>query len=430
MKKLYALVACMLVASFCFAQIAPKQAHSFDGKRMIAPTMKHQLNAKSGAAEGWLYYPAVLENYWGVETTLEAYPMQYDSLGYFGSESKSYWHPNVHGWCQTFDFLGITDEDGILHNIYEEGSIEGDMSFLHTPSFTIDSIVILGGYFRGANVPSTMKDTIIIGFLTDMTEDDLMGLTVGGEPFMSFYPIEYDMATGVQANAVVYKFPIGEENVSLEEDDSYYSADLQFPINLTNVTGKVWNVAYTFKQGYNVDATSILYGDDNSYFYAWLRKDPRAGYSPFDASGSPVTFADHLTNVNMGGCADDDVRYNLTDPSSWAYGIYTPNPFWADFHYPFIELKVSCDACEFVGVEEMEKENITVCPNPATSSFRVNLVGSEKANIQLFNLVGQQVYSDVATDIATVNVSNLKAGVYMLKVSQNNKVYTSKVIVK
>ena len=110
--------------------------------------------------------------------------------------------------------------------------------------------------------------------------------------------------------------------------------------------------------------------------------------------------------------------------------MYYPAPFWSTLHYPYIMPKLSCSDCAIIGVEEMEKENISVYPNPATNKFTVNLAGSEKANIEMFNLVGQKVYNCTATEKAEINVSSFRPGIYMLKVSQNGQVYTSKVVVK
>ena len=73
---------------------------------------------------------------------------------------------------------------------------------------------------------------------------------------------------------------------------------------------------------------------------------------------------------------------------------------------------------------------LTVYPNPATNHFTVNTGNDEKASIQLFNIVGQQVYSETFTGSTTVSVANLHSGVYMLKVNQNGKVNTTKVVVK
>lgn len=91
---------------------------------------------------------------------------------------------------------------------------------------------------------------------------------------------------------------------------------------------------------------------------------------------------------------------------------------------------MTCNDCGVVNVPEIEKNNLTVYPNPATNKFTVDLGNDEKANIQLFNLVGQQVYNETITGSAQVNVSNLHSGVYMLKVNQNGKVTTTKVVVK
>jgi hypothetical protein len=40
------------------------------------------------------------------------------------------------------------------------------------------------------------------------------------------------------------------------------------------------------------------------------------------------------------------------------------------------------------------------------------------------------VYSETITGTAQVNVANLHSGVYMLKVNQNGKTFTTKVVVK
>jgi len=79
---------------------------------------------------------------------------------------------------------------------------------------------------------------------------------------------------------------------------------------------------------------------------------------------------------------------------------------------------------------KLKKTNLTVYPNPATNNFTVNTGNDEKATIQLFNIVGQQVYSETFTGSTNVSVANLHSGVYMLKVNQNGKVNTTKVVVK
>lgn len=434
MKKIYALVAVMLVASFSFAQqIAPKHIRQFDGKKIIAPDFKHQKNVKGD--EFYILYPEYVGAYWGSTyevTGPESVVLQNDTFGLYGPATVAdRWHANIHSVCQTFDFLGFTDDYGVNHNYYEDVYEEGDPSLRWTESLNLDSIRIHGGYFRGAEVSPLMKDTIIIGVLTTLTENDLITITSDNIPVFSFYEIKYDKNTDVQTGAIIYKFPIGAEDVSPEMDSTYYSANLCFPIGLNNIPGKVWNIAYTFKRGYDIDVDQYIPDSPtDSYFAAWFLTDTRPGYSPFDEDGNIVPFDDHFVNMNQGGLGDDDAKFDGWPSSHPFHGIYLPSYFYDGIHYPFIELTISSDNWSHVSVEDMEKENLTVYPNPAHNYFKVELAGDSKATVQLFNLVGQQVYSETASNLVTVNTSNLKAGIYMLKVSQNGKVYTSKVVVK
>ena len=91
---------------------------------------------------------------------------------------------------------------------------------------------------------------------------------------------------------------------------------------------------------------------------------------------------------------------------------------------------------DFDDVLEIEHEQgIMVYPNPATSQFSVSFfgLGNGKTNIQLFNAVGQQVYSTTTVDAdgygyTSVYVGNLPSGSYLLRVLGSDRAYTTKVI--
>lgn len=417
MKKLYTLVAMMLVATFCFAQNIPaKVAHQYDGKKMI---FKNKIqNSRNEPGSAWIFYPDVTESYWGVEDIMRSYPVQYDTNGLIIPSSGDPWHPNVCGFGMTFD---------LNSDLYELSGEEGDISWLNTASYNLDSLFIYGGYFRPAATPAGTVDTLIVGVVTTITDDDLMNLSTSTvNPIITFYKVGYDPATGVQQNAVVYKFILDDNMVSQEEGDSYYAAPLQFYMGINNITNKALHIAYTFKRGYELGVNDTI--ANYSRFVGWVGMDGRGNYCPYQDGWTQFI---ELGNYNIGGIIDADTRYDIdASPSDWYYRMYYPAPFWSALHYPYIMPKLSCSDCAIIGVEEMEKENISVYPNPATNKFTVNLAGSEKANIEMFNLVGQKVYNSTATEKAEVNVSGFRPGIYMLKVSQNGKVYTSKVVVK
>lgn len=422
MKKLSILLAAIVIAAPAFAQFTPKTAHQFTDKANFSKVEK-QIQArasKSGAGAMEVNYLYALDNYLGGQsTTHHAYPLQYDSLGVFGSGASA-WHPNLHGWAQTFDFTN--DDVWNYSNTDENGAEIPTISLNLSTSLNIDSVYILGGYFREANTPAGTMDTLIVGFLTDLDTNDLMQLTniSTGAIACKFYAVGYDAATGVQTNAVVVKYPMGDEQVcEVDETGSYYPQIYSIPVGIENIAGKVWNVAYTFKRGYDIALNDTLY--NASYFTAFISEDPRSDYS----FGSEEL----INNMNQGGFVDTDIRYNLYAESSWMYGIFGPSVMWhasAGFDYPYLGMYVSCNDCEWVGVEEMAKENLTVYPNPATNNITVNTGSDKQMLVEMFNLVGQRVYSENVVNNTTINVSNLKAGVYLLKA--NN--HTAKVIVK
>jgi hypothetical protein len=419
MKKLYTLIAMMLVATFCFAQNIPvKKAYQAAPEKPVFQKMQTQ-NEKSGPGAEWILYSDVVDAYWGTTGSFRSYPVQYDTNGLIFPENGTPWHPNVCGLGMTFDFSS---------DVYEYSAEEGQISWMNTASYNLDSVFIYGNYFRTSATPAGTVDTLIIGVLTSISDDNLQTLsTQTVNPIITFYDVPYDPATGVQDGAQIYKVILDDNMVSQQsESGGYYSAPIKVYLGINNVTNKVLHIAYTYKRGYDINVNDTI--ANYSRFNGWIGEDPRPEYCPYQNGWT--TFVD-LGNYNIGGIIDSDCRYDIdATPSSWYYRMYYPAPFWSTLHYPYIMPKLSCNDCAIVGVEEMEKENITVYPNPATNKFTVDLAGSEKANIELFNLVGQRVYNGTATDKAEINVTNFRAGIYMLKVSQNGKVYTSKVVVK
>ncbi len=70
---------------------------------------------------------------------------------------------------------------------------------------------------------------------------------------------------------------------------------------------------------------------------------------------------------------------------------------------------------------------VGVYPNPANSTFKIRMKGVDSANVQIYTLNGQLVYSDRVTDKAI----SLPTGVYMMKaIGSNKKLYREKLIIK
>jgi hypothetical protein len=81
-----------------------------------------------------------------------------------------------------------------------------------------------------------------------------------------------------------------------------------------------------------------------------------------------------------------------------------------------------------LAVNQNQLDNISLYPNPASST--VNVKNAENANIQVFDILGKLILSqqNIAMD-AQVNVSQLQAGTYFMKISKDNLVATKKFLI-
>ena len=403
MKKLYTLLVVALIAATASAQVVKMDVGAKQNPQM--PYKGIVKADKSAPAESWLFYQNYLESYFGEECADgSAFYLKSDSLGLY-EYSDGLGHAFVYSVSQTFDFES---------DFFDYASMGGDISLKYSPSLNVDTIAVYTMYIREDNMPANVIDTLVVGFVAD---DNVPSYYYTNYPDGScFYYFEYDANTGVQKNAHVVKIPLGPNDVSEpgDEPDSYYLKYFEVPMNITNVTAKRWNIAYTFISGENPAENDTLHSSFSLYTF---NSNDGAGYGP------------QYNNPNL--CDNESHGGMVRSFSNGDVDYYYPM-FWFDtYNYPKnLAVKVSCDACEMVNVPELEKKNLTVYPNPATNQFTVNTGNDEKANIQLFNIVGQQVYSETFTGSTTVNVANLHSGVYMLKVNQNGKVNTTKVIVK
>jgi hypothetical protein len=83
-----------------------------------------------------------------------------------------------------------------------------------------------------------------------------------------------------------------------------------------------------------------------------------------------------------------------------------------------------------VGFNSINPNNseLTIFPNPATDN--VTVTGIENGNMTIYAISGEVVYNSKVNGITTINVADLKSGIYFVEVSKNNTKSTSKLIIK
>jgi len=141
------------------------------------------------------------------------------------------------------------------------------------------------------------------------------------------------------------------------------------------------------------------------------------------------------------------LRYMMEDTSKSYYGYGTkssstwnPNkiPLYSTNYYamPMVQMCISQGTDENLwrdttggctAVTEINDIVSKIYPNPANNQIKVELKNSGTAELSIFNVLGQVVWTETLNEMTnTVNVSSLNAGVYMLRVSQGGNVYTTK----
>ena len=86
--------------------------------------------------------------------------------------------------------------------------------------------------------------------------------------------------------------------------------------------------------------------------------------------------------------------------------------------------------------ENLNENNISVFPNPATSDINISIdnADSKSYNIELYNETGQKIYSEVfvndGTSLNHLNLSMLSEGFYYLKINNGEKIITKKLVIQ
>ncbi|MBP7102768.1 MAG: T9SS type A sorting domain-containing protein [Bacteroidales bacterium] len=228
--------------------------------------------------------------------------------------------------------------------------------------------------------------------------------------------------------------------------NSWYTIiDIVIPLTYNGITydgfeipcRSVLSVMPTFKPGYDYQLGDTLYygitdPNDSTVFadgYPIRKKNYFAMLFSYMDSKEKY-FADPF-GFNNTIIANKELLYQL-HPSSAS--------FLNSCYYPVLQVlpdisfTISADfsvPCYEPSVNETNKIIPIIYPNPAKEILTIQLKNDAPANIKLYNILGQEVKSFVSADIqTTINVSDLHSGIYIIKVDQDGKRFTSKISIE
>jgi len=92
--------------------------------------------------------------------------------------------------------------------------------------------------------------------------------------------------------------------------------------------------------------------------------------------------------------------------------------------------RYASDIDAVLGVNDFNTNSFSLYPNPTnTGAVSITSRNSEAISVQVFDILGKQVKKETLTN-NTLNVANLKSGIYIVKITQNHTSTTKKLVVK
>ncbi|WP_420575043.1 T9SS type A sorting domain-containing protein [Kordia sp.] len=126
------------------------------------------------------------------------------------------------------------------------------------------------------------------------------------------------------------------------------------------------------------------------------------------------------------------VYFKIKPLAGYAVGDIIPGVagIYFDFNAPVITNTFETEFVEPLSVGEVSGINVKIYPNPVTDILYITLDRSEATTIKLLDVQGKQILSTTENSNAIeFDVSNVKSGVYFLKLNSNTAQFTKKIIV-
>ena len=316
----------------------------------------------------------------------------------------------------------------------------GQVAIRSTDAYKVDSAIVYGFYERKAG--STTTDTLRVSFIfgygntTNMPVYYFTGMASSfGKDTVRFAHMFQDSVrniaaknTGVTTAVVVVDklLTAASVNDTTSSGLNYFKIAVpNFNVPANGIVGM--SVAYKYGAAYTPYSTmytGTAY-NFNAFTGLWYEQN---------ASGFP-TYVDG--EYNTGFIATQPIA----STNSW-FGDYVPT--WAytapfGLEYPYVDIKLSCTACNITGVADVKStiESVVASPNPATDALSISFNTTENATtkVAIMNMLGQEVDAKTISSVANTankvvfNVANLNAGIYLYSITSNGQTVSNRFVV-
>ncbi|RZN83005.1 MAG: T9SS type A sorting domain-containing protein [Winogradskyella sp.] len=86
--------------------------------------------------------------------------------------------------------------------------------------------------------------------------------------------------------------------------------------------------------------------------------------------------------------------------------------------------------CASLSIDDNTLSKVSVYPNPSNGNVTLQAQTSENAQISVYNILGNRVYQKSQSLNSEMNLSNLKSGIYLVKIEAEGKQTTKRLIIE
>jgi hypothetical protein len=439
MKKIYSLLAAVLITSVSFAQskaknyvVHPSQKVSFD-KSNYSKT-KNKIYKTATVQSSWFSTAIAADNLHSNIGVLSVYPFFPDTMGLF-TFSNGDFATFVHSLGEIVDPKAVPFLADPLT----------DFIWSPTPqAYSVDSMSIQYTYSRH-NPNVNITDTLIISIANNNTAANLAGgyFTTTSYPTvvadyntdtLQLHLEKYTMATQMlnATGAMTFKILLTSADTSansLAEKLIALPSVFNIPVN------KVLIASVKFKPGYTYTLGDVISNMGNVFRFASLEENGVGTYPLYYDCNAGSVAAKNACDFSTSSIVSTSERYNL----STSFGpYYVPSYAFAigyGFEHHLLSFKLSTGVA--TSVSEIEKNGFALgqnTPNPFISGSTVNYHLTKDANAAIFmvtDITGRIISSEkVSTSTGThsVNLGSYAAGVYYYSLNVDGIVTTKKMI--
>ncbi|MFM9988405.1 endonuclease [Flavobacterium sp.] len=75
------------------------------------------------------------------------------------------------------------------------------------------------------------------------------------------------------------------------------------------------------------------------------------------------------------------------------------------------------------------ESSFKIYPNPSNGKFKIDFEDSGNYSVEIFSLIGQKVFEEKETNKSNITISHLQTGMYLVKVTKDNKSIVKKIVI-